>query len=104
MPPADADRVYRLGRVVYDHSLTRPAGGTVTEHSPMHGYSLSELELPANAELLAFGKAGEPVDIPDDDVSMTVGDRLIVLADFTALSDVRHIIVGEPGRAALGGA
>ncbi|PSP86350.1 potassium transporter Trk [Halobacteriales archaeon QS_1_68_17] len=77
---------------------------TVTPRSPMRGYSISELELPANAELLAFGKKGEPVDVPRDDVSLEPGDELIVLADFDVLGDVRSIIVGDTGRAALGGA
>jgi len=76
---------------------------TVTDSSPVRGYSLSELELPASARLLAFGKEGEPVDVPEDDVSLATGDRLIVLADFTVLGDVRSIVVGETGRAVAGG-
>jgi trk system potassium uptake protein TrkA len=77
---------------------------TVTENSPMHGYSLSELEFPADAELLAFGKEGRPFELPDDDSSIEVDDRMIVLADFDVLSDVRKLIVGETGRAVAGGA
>lgn len=68
---------------------------TVTEESPMRGYTLSELELPANAQLLGFGKAEESVDLPTEDESLELGDRLIVIADFDVLGDVRRIIVGE---------
>lgn len=68
---------------------------TVTEESPMRGYTLSELELPANARLLGFGKADESIDLPTEDVSLELGDRLIVIADFDVLADVRRIIVGE---------
>jgi len=76
---------------------------TVTEESPMRGYTLSELELPADSELLAFGKAGESLGIPTDDESMETGDRLAVLADFERLGEVRQLVVGE-SRAVAGGA
>ncbi|WP_436926854.1 potassium channel family protein [Halosimplex amylolyticum] len=76
---------------------------TVSADSPMHGYTLSELELPSDTELLAFGKKGHPLSIPDDDVSLEVGDTLAVLADFEKLDDVRQIVVGE-AVAAKGGA
>jgi trk system potassium uptake protein TrkA len=73
---------------------------TVTARSPMRGYTLSELELPADSRLLAFGKKGGPVELPNPDQSLEEGDRLIVIADFGVLEDVRQIIVGEIGRAA----
>lgn len=72
---------------------------TVTEVSPMRGYTLNELELPADSRLIAFGKADGPVELPQDDESIEVGDRLVVIADFDRLEDVRRIIVGETGRA-----
>ncbi|MFW5950444.1 MAG: potassium channel family protein [archaeon] len=76
----------------------------VTEAAPINGYSLSELELPANSRLLAFGKRDGSVDVPDVDASLEVGDRLVVLADFEVLSDVRQLVVGESTEeAALGG-
>jgi trk system potassium uptake protein TrkA len=77
---------------------------TITPESPVRGYSLSELALPGEARVLAFGKEGKPVDIPEDDLSLENGDRLIVLADFEVLGDVRSIVSGESGRAAAGGA
>jgi len=78
---------------------------TVTADAPVNGYSLSELELPAKARLLAFGKQDSPVDVPNVDASLEVGDRLVVLADFTVLGDVRQLIVGEQAaQPALGGA
>ncbi len=77
---------------------------TVTESSPTRGYTISELQLPANATVLAFGKVGDPLTVPDPDESIDVGDRLVVLADFNVLSDVRHIIVGDGGsRVTAGG-
>ncbi len=74
-----------------------------TESSPMLGYSLSELELPANAQLLAFGKAGGPLALPTSDETLELGDELVILCGFDRLADVRNLIVGESGRAAVGG-
>ncbi|MFB6163827.1 MAG: TrkA family potassium uptake protein [Haloarculaceae archaeon] len=77
---------------------------TVAEDSPMRGYTLSELELPADSEVLAFGKQGEVYGLPDADASLETGDRLVVLADFSVLDDVRRIVVGAAtGRAAATG-
>jgi len=73
---------------------------TVTESSPMRGYTLSELELPGGSRLLGYGKAGEPVSLPEEDISLELGDRLVVIAEFDRLSDVRQIIVGENAAAA----
>ena len=73
---------------------------TVTESSPMRGYTLSELELPGDASLLAFGKEGEALSLPDPDDSLELGDRLVALADFDVLGDVRRIIVGDAASAA----
>jgi trk system potassium uptake protein TrkA len=78
---------------------------TVTEDSPMRGYTLSELELPADARVLAFGKASESLELPTGDVSLEVGDRVVVIADFSVLQDVQQIIVGGNDHAvAAGGA
>jgi trk system potassium uptake protein TrkA len=77
---------------------------TVTEASPMRGYSLSELELPAEARLLAYGKEAGSLRLPTPDDSLDLGDRLVVLAAFDRLGDVRSLIVGETGRATAGGA
>ncbi|WP_290818728.1 TrkA family potassium uptake protein [Halovivax sp.] len=73
---------------------------TITDDAPVEGYSISELELPADATLLAHGKEGAEYAIPGPDESLTAGDRLVVLADFAVLSDVRQIVVGRTaGRA-----
>jgi len=68
---------------------------TITEDSPMRGYNISEVALPANARILAFGKADEPMSIPMPDDSLAVGDRLAVLADFEVLEEVRQLLVGD---------
>ncbi len=78
---------------------------TVTSGSPMRGYSLSELELPANARVLAFGKKDDRLRLPDADASLEVGDRVVAIADFDVLREVEQIIVGETDSAlARGGA
>jgi len=78
---------------------------TITDASPMNGYSLDELELPADSRLLAHGKRDQPLTTPDPDETLELGDRLVVLADFDTLADVRSIVAGETGRTkALGGA
>lgn len=76
---------------------------TVQPDSPMRGYTLSEIELPADATFLAFGKKDRPMAIPSPGQSLEAGDRLAVLADFSVLDDVRQLIVGDGNRAAAGG-
>ncbi|UIP01296.1 TrkA family potassium uptake protein [Halobaculum sp. CBA1158] len=68
---------------------------TITDRSPMRGYTLSEVELPSRARLLAFGKADEPMGLPFPDESLEAGDRVAVLADFSVLDDVRRLLVGD---------
>ncbi|PSP28799.1 potassium transporter Trk [Halobacteriales archaeon QH_10_67_22] len=76
---------------------------TVSDKSPLRGYTLSEIELPADTELLAFGKAGDALTIPVADESLEVGDKLAILADFERLDAVRQLIVGD-AQTARGGA
>ena len=76
---------------------------TITDTSPMKGYTLSELELPARTQLIAFGKEGQRLKVPTPDETLDLGDHLIVLSDSEKLDDVRSIIVGETGRKAAGG-
>ncbi|WP_101294342.1 potassium channel family protein [Halegenticoccus soli] len=77
---------------------------TITEQSPMRGYTISEVALPARARILAFGKRDRPMGIPLPDDSLETGDRLAVLADFDVLDDVRQLLVGEgTATAAVGG-
>lgn len=78
---------------------------TITPESPMRGYSLTELELPADSRLLAFGKADGRLELPGPDDSLEPGDRVVIIADFSVLRDVEQIIVGETNRVtATGGA
>ena len=76
---------------------------TVGKDAPMRGYTVSELQLPADSTVLAFGKEEGPLSIPDPDESLEAGDRLVVLADFDVLSNVRQIVVGENARQAAPG-
>jgi trk system potassium uptake protein TrkA len=76
---------------------------TVSEDSPTKGYTVSELQLPANATVVAFGKADAPLGLPDPDESLAAGDRLVVLADFDVLDSVRQIVVGDTRSAEVAG-
>jgi trk system potassium uptake protein TrkA len=67
----------------------------VNDDSPMHGYTLSELELPANARVLAFRKDGGSYSLPSPDQTLETGDRVAVVATFEALDDASWIISGE---------
>ena len=77
---------------------------TITAESPMRGYTLSEVSLPAQARILAFGKRGEPMGIPLSDDSLEEGDKLAVLADFAVLGDVRKLLVGDGAAGTLASA
>ncbi|MFC4357604.1 potassium channel family protein [Halobium salinum] len=80
---------------------------TITDESPMKGYTISEVALPAQARILAFGKKEASMGIPLPDDSLEAGDRIAVLADFDVLGEVRQLLVGveTPAAAAeMGGA
>ena len=68
---------------------------TVSNGAPVNGYTMGELQLPADATILAFGKRDQPLEIPNADLSLEDGDRLVVLADFDVLNEVRQLLVGE---------
>jgi trk system potassium uptake protein TrkA len=78
---------------------------TVTEDSPMRGYTLSEVALPGEARILAFGKRDDQLGIPLPDDSLEAGDRIAILADYSVLDDVRQLLVGdvEPAARAMAG-
>ncbi|MEF8821035.1 MAG: TrkA family potassium uptake protein [Halovenus sp.] len=108
----------RLGAIVAKHALT---GGniraiadieqnlqivefTITQAAPMRGYTLSELELPGESRLLAYGESEESLRLPTSDDTLEAGDRVVVLADSGKLDEIRQIIVGQSSRATPGGA
>ncbi|MFC6615844.1 potassium channel family protein [Halopenitus salinus] len=68
---------------------------TVTSESPMRGYTMSEVALPAASRILAFGKADGTLGIPLPDDTLEAGDRIAVLADHSVLDDVRQLLVGD---------
>ena len=74
---------------------------TVTPDSPMHGYTIDEVALPARSRILAFGKADEPMGIPLPDDSLEEGDRVAVLADYDVLAEVRQLLVGQTAEEAM---
>jgi trk system potassium uptake protein TrkA len=72
---------------------------TIAPDAPIKGYTISELELPSHARLMAFGKKDEPLGLPLPNETLEVGDRIGVIAEFDALESVRQILVGdEPSR------
>jgi trk system potassium uptake protein TrkA len=73
---------------------------TITDGSPMKGYTLSEVALPSDSRILAFGKANDPLGIPLPDDSLEAGDRVAVLAEFSELAEVRQLLVGDESAAA----
>ncbi|SIR77113.1 potassium channel family protein [Natronorubrum thiooxidans] len=77
---------------------------TITNGAPVNGYTMGELQLPADATVLAFGKRDQPLEIPNSDLSLEDGDRLVVLADFDVLNEVRQLLVGETPREAAANA
>ena len=76
---------------------------TVSNTAPVRGSSLTELELPAHARLLAFGTGDQSLRLPTPDDTLVEGDRLVVLTAAAHLDDVRRIVVGEHTKTALGG-
>ena len=74
---------------------------TIPEESPIRGYTLSEVALPSESRILAFGKDDEPMGIPLPDNSIEAGDSVAVLADFSELAAVRQLLVGEKPSAAV---
>lgn len=108
----------RLGAIVAKNALT---GGniraiadieqslqivefTITSDSPMEDYTLSELELPGTARLIAYGTKDNPLRLPTMDDALENGDRVVVLGDTENLDEIRQLIVGENVRAQPGGA
>jgi len=73
---------------------------TITGQSPMKGYTLSEVALPSDSRILAFGKANDPLGIPLPDDSLEAGDRVAVLSEFSELAEVRQLLVGDESAAA----
>lgn len=107
----------RLGAIVAKNALT---GGniraiadveqalqivefTITKTAPIQGYTLSELELPGDARLLAYGTGEGSLQLPTEDASFETGDRVVVLADSERLDDIRQIFVGDADRVTAGG-
>ncbi|KTG09143.1 potassium transporter Trk [Haloprofundus marisrubri] len=76
---------------------------TITDESPMNGYTISEVALPSESRILAFGKDGDAMGIPLPDDSLETGDRVAVLADFSVLDEVRQLLVGNSSLAATMG-
>ena len=102
----------RLGAIVAKNALTggnmraiadieqslQMAEFTVTSESPMEDYTLSELELPGTARLIAYGPAGETLRLPTPDDALENGDRVVVLGDAENLDEIRQLLVGESAR------
>jgi trk system potassium uptake protein TrkA len=66
----------------------------VPEGSPVVGRRVVELELPGDARLYAHGRRREPMTIPMPKTEIQVGDRVALIAERTALEDVRTMLTG----------
>jgi len=74
----------------------------IGDAAPMRGYTLSELMLPGESRLLAYGAGTGSLRLPTDDDTLDAGNRIVVLADSDQLDEIRQIVVGETGRATQG--
>lgn len=66
----------------------------VPEGSSVIGRRVVELELPGDARLYAHGHRKEPMTIPMPQTELRAGDRVALIADRTALDDVRSMLEG----------
>lgn len=66
----------------------------VPEGSSVIGRRVVELELPGDARLYAHGRRKEPMTIPMPQTELRAGDRVALIADRTALDDVRSMLEG----------
>ncbi len=79
--------------------------GDLTEHltatsldipadSPIVGQRVVELDLPGDARLYAHGRRKEPMTIPMPKTRIEAGDRVALIAEQSALTDVRTMLQG----------
>lgn len=66
----------------------------IPEGSPVVGQRVVELELPGDARLYAHGRRKEPMTIPMPKTTIEAGDRVALIAEQTALEDVRTMLTG----------
>jgi trk system potassium uptake protein TrkA len=67
----------------------------VPDDSPVVGQQVSGVELPEDARIYAHGHGRERMTIPLPNAVVEGGDRLAVIADRTALAEVRERLQGE---------
>ncbi|WP_137284446.1 potassium channel family protein [Halorussus salinisoli] len=72
----------------------------VADDSPIVGQHVSAVELPEDARIYAHGRARERMTIPLPNTTIEGGDQLAVIADQTALSNVRQRLQGEAAETA----
>jgi trk system potassium uptake protein TrkA len=58
------------------------------------GRRVVELDLPGDARLYAHGRRREPMTIPLPKTEIEAGDRVALIAERTALDDVRTMLTG----------
>ena len=66
----------------------------IPEGSPVVGQRVVELELPGDAHLYAHGRHKEPMTVPMPKTEIRAGDRVALIAEQTALEDVRAMLTG----------
>jgi trk system potassium uptake protein TrkA len=68
---------------------------TVGDGSVAVGQRISELAVPDDARVYAHGRAGDALTIPLPGTELTAGDRLAVIAEPSALDDLRATLSAE---------
>jgi trk system potassium uptake protein TrkA len=72
----------------------------VPAESPLVGRRVVDVTFPDDARVYAHGRLNEPMTIPLPQTTIEAGDRLAVIADGTALADVRSQVRGDDAEAA----
>jgi trk system potassium uptake protein TrkA len=67
----------------------------VPEGSSLIGRRVVEVEFPVDSRVYAHGRRNEPLTVPLPQTTIQAGDRLALIADGTALEDIRAMIRDE---------
>jgi trk system potassium uptake protein TrkA len=67
----------------------------VPADSPLVGRRVVEVSFPVDSRVYAHGRRNEPMTIPLPQATIEAGDSLALIADGTALGDIRAMVKGE---------
>ena len=72
---------------------------TISERAPIVGQRVSDVELPEDARIYAHGHARDRLTIPLPGTEVEPGDRLAVIVDQGALTEVKERLLGDAAEA-----